>query len=559
MMEHRDAFKEKLLRKLPTFILIYCLLQPLLDVAGYWQMQWEVSNLGTTAIRTALLVGSVLLGFVLSDRKRYYFLVVGVLALLFGLHVFANLPNYVEWPKDVANIVRIYLMPLTVLCFITFLRQGGDRAFRAMRNGMLINLVIIAVVELLSVLTGTDRQTYHHEGIGVLGWFFWANSQSAILSIMAPITVCWALKKWPKRYLPALLATILTSALLYFFGTRLTYFTMIASNLCVAVCLQIISPSRWKQALMIALICAIFVGGYFYSPMKKRMDAVSSIENSHQKTINSMNIEPHYSSASSEPGNPTAATGTLPQNSGKSETEQPGNPTGAADTLPQDQPTDPNETKPHQGSKTDDPAEMTKENKEKLDKLYYSFLYPVVTTFGYDRVEAAYDYTTDASVLGNWRIEKLTFCSLMLEDGTIWQRLFGMNVMNYRAYVTDWLYNSKTDRWESGYLEMDVENDFHGIYFLLGIVSLVLMIAFLLYFGLRGILAVVRDRKRCFNLDMVGFAIAYGAALGHAYFTVSVLRRNNASVYLAMVLAAIWYLSQRKQVRELEPAVLHEP
>ena len=117
------------------------------------------------------------------------------------------------------------------------------------------------------------------------------------------------------------------------------------------------------------------------------------------------------------------------------------------------------------------------------------------------------------------------------------------------------LYNANTHNWDSGYLEMDVENDFHGIYYLLGIVGLVLMIAFLLYFGLRGLIAVFRNRKRYFNLDMVGFAIAYGSAIGHAYFTVSVLRRNNASVYLAMVLAALWYLSQKKQPVESEKAV----
>lgn len=527
MVERRGAFQEKLLRRLPAFILIYCLLQPLLDVAGYWQMQWEVSNLGTTAIRVLLLAGSVLLGFLLSDHKRYYFMMAGVLALLTGLHVYANLPGYTGWTTDLANIVRIFLMPLTALCFITFLRQGGDRAFRAMRNGMLINLVIIAVVELISVLTGTDRQTYHHEGIGVLGWFYWANSQSAILSIMAPITVCWALQKWPKRYLPTLLATLLTSALLYFFGTRLTYFTMVVSNVCVAVCLLILSPSRWKQALMIVLVCAIFVGGYFSSPMKKRMDAVNSIENSNQKTINSMNTEMLPYTEPSE-NQPTDAPGTV---------------------LPE-KPSNPTETKPQH----DAAEEMTKEEKARLDRLYRSFLYPLVTTFGYDRVEAAYDYTTDAAVLGNWRIEKLTFCSLMMENGTIWNRLFGMNVLNYRAYVTGWLFNAKDQRWESGYLEMDVENDFHGIYFLLGIVTLVLMIAFLLYFGLRAAVAVIRDRKRYFNLDLVGFVIAYGAAIGHAYFTVSVLRRNNASVYLAMVLAALWYLTQKKQAGKSEAA-----
>ena len=91
-----------------------------------------------------------------------------------------------------------------------------------------------------------------------------------------------------------------------------------------------------------------------------------------------------------------------------------------------------------------------------------------------------------------------------------------------------------------------MENDFHGIYFLTGIVGLILMIAFLLYFGLRALWRVIRDFKTYFTLDMVGFAIAYCCCLAHAYFTASVLRRNNASVYMAMVLVALWYLSRKE-------------
>ena len=98
-----------------------------------------------------------------------------------------------------------------------------------------------------------------------------------------------------------------------------------------------------------------------------------------------------------------------------------------------------------------------------------------------------------------------------------------------------------------------MENDLHGIYFLTGVVGLCLMGAFLLYFGVYALIAVIKDPKRKFNLEMCAFTGAYVLSLIHAYFTASVLRRNNASIYLAMVLAGMWYLARRKE-KQIEPA-----
>ena len=73
------------------------------------------------------------------------------------------------------------------------------------------------------------------------------------------------------------------------------------------------------------------------------------------------------------------------------------------------------------------------------------------------------------------------------------------------------------------------------------------MILFLLYFGIRALIAVIRKPKQYFTLPMCAFAISYGLALIHAYYTASVLRRNNASIYLALILAGLWYLSRRRE------------
>ena len=434
MTETKQAWKAKLLPHMPLFILIYCVIQPLLDVAGYWQLQLEISNSVTLAIRILLLVGSVFLGFLISDRKRYYYWTAGILLALTALHVAANLPGgYQEAVTDLSNLVRIYLMPLTVLCFCTFLRQGGDASFQAIKKGILINIILIVLVEILSVLTGTDRMTYRHEGIGVLGWFYWANSQSAILSIAAPIVICWAIQRWPGKPLPAALFTVAAEVTLYFFGTRLTFGAMVASGLGVGVCLLLVDRRRWKQALAIFLVTLAFTCAYPLSPTAQRMQAVQQMNAKNEKGIEKQNIV------------------ILPSNAEvPTETVKPGS--NEEKVIPSDP----------------DAPKMVAKDWEKMRKIYHGYLSGMVQRFGYDRVMEKYNYTLDAAILGDWRIEKLSFCEMLMEDGSVMQHLFGLNLMDMREFVKGGVKNEKTGKWEDGYQIFDVENDFHGIYFLLG-------------------------------------------------------------------------------------------
>jgi len=163
-----------------------------------------------------------------------------------------------------------------------------------------------------------------------------------------------------------------------------------------------------------------------------------------------------------------------------------------------------------------------------------------VERFGRDKVFEAYSYTLDPTVLSNSRLMKIRFCELLMRESGTLSQLFGLNLQEMTYTRLDKSGKQVVDNY-------DVENDLHGVYFLTGIVGLALMVLFLLWFGLRALLAVIRDHKRCFTLPMCAFAIAYGLGLIHAYYTASVLRRNNASIYLAMVLAGLWYLSRRQK------------
>ena len=485
---------------LPRLILILCILQPLLDVAGYWQSCFGVSNTVTLFLRMALLGGTLLLGFVLSERKRYYLLLAAVLAVLTGLHAFACARaegSYTEPVNDLINLVRIYSLPLMTLCFITFLKQN-DRVFPAMCKGMVLDVLIIAAVQLLSTVTGTDPHTYPVDSTGILGWFLWTNSQSAILAMLAPITICWALRRWENKIVPVALLTAISEATLYVLAPRLAYGSLIAAGVGSAVCLILFDRRRWKQALAITLVTLLFLAAYPFSPTHNRLDSNYGRAQQTLQQLQELDIQ-------------------LP-----TETELPTNESGEPDA----------------GAKPQLVLDET--TADKLETLYRSqdIIWNMVQRFGRDRVFKIYNYTLDPSVLSNTRTMKIKFCELLMQESGTLSRLFGLNLSQMRVSRFDHYKQPVEDNY-------DVENDFHGVYFLTGLVGLLLMLAFVLYFGIRAAVRVLRQPKIYFRLAMASFAMAYVLGMIHAYFTASVLRRNNASIYLAMVLAGLWYLSQK--------------
>lgn len=164
-----------------------------------------------------------------------------------------------------------------------------------------------------------------------------------------------------------------------------------------------------------------------------------------------------------------------------------------------------------------------------LKSAYEKYLPGVTGRFGLERTAERYGYSTSVSNLSNTRLQKLNYCRFLLEDLPEC-RLFGLELtkMTFGGEV------------------YDVENDFHGIYYLCGGVGLSLMIAFFAYFVWRIAAALCRDFRFYFTLENAGYGIALICGLAHAYFTAGVLRRPNTTFYLAVILAAVCVLTRRE-------------
>lgn len=508
-MKEERSFLDRVQAMLPLLVFILLLVQPILDVAGYWQQELGLSNTGTLLIRMALLAASVLLGFLLSDRKKYYLVLLLVCVLLTLGHAYAcvhTANGYREAVKDIVNLVRIYFLPLMTFCFMTFL-QKNDKVFSTMVKAVVLDVAIIASVQLISTLTGTDPHTYADDKIGVRGWFLWTNSQSAVLAMACPIVICWATFRWKNKLLPLILTALIAEGALFVLAPRLAYAALIGVGFAMAFCLLLLNRKFWPQTMALVLVTCLFVALYPVSPTYQRLNVNESNVEKTKEKIEQMDIHVEIVADSDTDSesfeNPNSENGERP-------------------------------TKPV--------VRLDKENAEKLEKIYFSqvLLRSMAERFGRDQVFHIYNYTLDPTVLSSARQIKINFCALLMEESGVLSKCFGLNLkdMTHERIAYDNL--PVTDNY-------DVENDFHGMYFLTGYVGLGLMIVFLIWFGLRALIAVIRKPKQFFNLPMCAFALAYGVGLIHAYFTASVLRRNNASIYMAFVLAGLWYLSQTRE------------
>jgi len=171
---------------------------------------------------------------------------------------------------------------------------------------------------------------------------------------------------------------------------------------------------------------------------------------------------------------------------------------------------------------------------EGLKPIYDTYVGDFVEVFGLEATMEMYDYSADILVFADVRPKKIAFAEALLDASPVTTRLFGIELSRFIV----------------GENNYDVENDFHGIYYLYGIVGLAAYVLFLLYFVGLVIWALLKNPKRYFTPEAAGHGIAFLLCMAHAVFTAGVLRRPNASVYLSAMLAAIYFLVRLKQYPE---------
>ncbi|MBR4880375.1 MAG: O-antigen ligase family protein, partial [Clostridia bacterium] len=370
-------------------------------------------------------------------------------------------------------------------------------------------------------ITDTDPGMYRNGtnfyNTGVLGWFNNTNSQSSNLSVLLPVA-CITLLNAKKRRPMALIITLILGLLAMFFAcTRLAYLAIVAVTVGIGVMILILKRTDWKYSILFLLLAVVFVALVPVSPMTAHLniyeDAQSDRQDDLAKKIQDMEEVKQLLNKKNE-----------------AEKEDP-------------DPSSPDDPEEDDGLTDEELRELVSQ----LAPVYKYYISDFVQIFGLAETMEMYNYTMDVKALSALRAKKIMFAEQTMDSLPTSAQLFGIEYSRFTVSESKYgfpLLNSTADKEVTEIY--DVENDFHGIYYLYGWSGLVLYIAFILYFVWLVIWAVFKDIKKYFTLEATAFGIGLIVCLAHAYNTAGVLRRPNASIFLSATLAGIYYLVKVK-------------
>ena len=462
-----------------NWILIFILLQPLLDVLAFFTQ----SDAGTLAgyIRLVMMVAVYLAAF-FKKRSRTFLFFSGVLALVFGLHILNSFRvGYTGMMADFQYIARVASMPVLALSFGALADE--EQKQRQIVNGFFGSALITGIVILLSALTHSYMPTYVMENLGISGWVTESNRccHSDILCGLAVFTAYGAVSAKDNR-LKFLLPVLIVIAMLTN-ATTACYLTLLAILagypvflfLRAAICKEKLEKSTRLLTLEFAVLFVFSILIYPYTPRCK-------MENLEQTFYNDR--EAQFVQEMSELGYDIYSL-----------------------SLEE---------------KMSDPVVH-----EKLFVYYSGFIAHTVDSmrerFGVDRVIIAMNGTIDPEILDDARVMKRLNATFIMEDSDFLTRLFGFEFGNiHNAYE-------------------DPENDWDSIYYYygyLGIASYILVTVYLFFRILRLVVKHFRESLTTFNFTIL---FCFVLQLGLAAFSGALLRRPNASVYLSLVIAQLWF------------------
>ena len=170
------------------------------------------------------------------------------------------------------------------------------------------------------------------------------------------------------------------------------------------------------------------------------------------------------------------------------------------------------------------------ELRQQLVEIYIDSLNSdLVERFGAERVLAAYGWLPDSYTLADVRLQKRINADLIWNDSNFVTKLFGIEFTEMENY--------------------DLENDYPAIFYYYGYVGFGLYLIFLAYFLILIIKTIIKYFKDSYFFFNFILGIAYVLQLGLAQFSGAILRRPNASIYMALVIGLIFYQCKKIEKR----------
>jgi len=482
------SLKKKLALHSGEFMAALLLIQPLLDVSSYFAMEVLGTTVAITALRMVMLTVVSLYGFVISDKKRVYLFCYGVIAGFWLLHMLNCFrTGYMGFVRDTGEYLRLVQFPLWTLAFLTFFHKREGLDLKAI--GILAaNFALILLVIGLSYLVGSPVYTYSSAlreeiHIGVMGWFYNHNSQSAIVCLLAPPLLLYGIRSG-KIWVFSLCAAA-GFGLLYLTGTRLAYYTAVLLAIAFLVLLVLCKkPYLFCLPILGALVLLVALKGF--SPMEARQrQGTNKSFAAYQEKIDAVMGEDR-------------------------------------DFVYQEG------------------EEIAPEVLEKIKRVYEEIygqkgvfgevlMEDLLERFGTDRVMEQFGYSIQPQVLNNARIRKLNAMDMVWQEQDSVTHLLGME---YSEMLI-------------GKSIFDPENDFPALMYYTGYLGVILYVAFIAGIIGYATFAFVRKFPALLTLEFATAAMMVVLALGSAQFSGCVLRRPNVTVYFSVAVAMLYVQAER--------------
>lgn len=467
------------------FLLIIA--QPLLDVLAFWTK----SEAGTAAgyIRLVVMIILPLYLLITEENKKPVLIGLGVVAFFALLHV-GNLfrVGYINFFGDVKNMAKIFYLPVMSICLCIYVRDENKR--KQIVYGLAANVAIIGAIIIISYLSGTYTPTYGKVGgtgpiLGTSAWVIVSNRNAhsiilCFLSIFAMYLGISSDKIFVRYLMPVVVfAGCATN------GTTSAYLTLLACMAGYAVFIifsHIVRKKKMGKAaalLVVYLICMFAAAVVFYphSPQAKITAIEKAAADKRQKSLEDELMAMGYDIKNMSPE-----------------------------------------------EKKSDPVVL-----EKMADFYRKNILGgapgLLENFDIYRIMDAYDMSTDAMEIIDVRKMKRVNAHLIWEDSDLITKLTG-----FEFEKVDWPEET-----------LDLENDWHSIFYYYGVLGFGAYVLYMLYF----IWLVIKKLRKDFkgNMTVYNFCLIMGffVLLGLAHFSGALLKRPNSAIYLAMLLALLHY------------------
>ncbi|MGG4383785.1 O-antigen ligase family protein [Priestia megaterium] len=248
-------------------------IQPIIDMLTTYMVLNMDSGLSIgVVIRFLYMIfaGVLLLVFAKQSKwARYSIIYLIVFALFLGLNIYLNHqwkdPYYIG--QEIKFFNKVVYMNVTLLGMIVMFshyRSSVD-VKRILSKNLLTASLIISIVFIGTMLTGTALESYQYNKIGFKGWFYAANELGATIAILLPLTLLLALDKvrsFSKAYywIPFILLAVSSIMLGTKVGLGAVILSLVVATVVLFAKLFTNKRSLIKANLVISILLLIVTG-----------------------------------------------------------------------------------------------------------------------------------------------------------------------------------------------------------------------------------------------------------------------------------------------------------